>query len=194
VTKNLTEKQIENLIKKFIKIFQYSAGKHNVPNITKTLYCHFAAEPLQTPLKIDEHTFIHCVDLWKGYRYLGIFFFPTNDIVLIIDRNFDKRMVHISKFYAWLSINEDTPIDVKLLVLDCYVFLAILYGIECMGDVSCIEKKLRDIERKALKAILCVKKGTSNDLVFHELKRGSIIARIKDFFKLPDKSNNSRAK
>ena len=129
---------------------------------------------------IVEHTFIHSADLWKGYRYLGIFFFPTNDIVLIIERNFDKRMVHISKFYAWLSVNEDTPIDIKLLVLDCCVFQALLYGIECMGDISCIEKKLRDIEIKALKAILGVKKGTCNDLVFHELRRSSIVERIKD--------------
>ena len=135
---------------------------------------------MQTPLVLDEHTFIHSVDLWKGYRYLGLFFFSTNDIILIIERNFDKRMIHISKFYAWLSVNEDTPIDIKLLVLDSCMFQAILYGMECMGDISCIEKKLRNIEIKALKAILGIKKGTSNDLIFHELRRGTIIARIKD--------------
>ena len=176
----LYAEKIENLIKKFVKIFIYSKNRYQVPNISKTLYCHFAADPLQTPLMIDEHTFIHCVDMWRGYRYLGIFFFPTNDIILIIQKNFDKRMVHISKFYAWLSVNEDTPVDIKLLVLDSCVFQALLYGIECMGDIGCIEKKLRDIETKALKAILGVKKGTCNDLIFHELRRSSIIARIKD--------------
>ena len=173
----LYAEKVENLIKKFIKIFQYSAGKHQVPNISKTLYCHFAADPLQTPLMIDEDTFIHCVDMWKGYRYLGIFFYPTDDIVVIIQRNFDKRMVHVSKFYAWLSINENTPIDVKLTVLDGCLYNTILYGVECMGDISCIENKLRKIELKALKAILGVKSGTSNDLVFYELRRNFIIAR-----------------
>ena len=89
--------------------------------------------------------------------------------------------MHVSKFYAWLSVNENTPIDVKLLVLDSCVYNALLYGFECMGDISCIEgKKLRKIETKALKAILGVKKGTSNDLIYHELRRSSIIARIKD--------------
>ena len=172
--------KIENLIKKFIKLFQYSTRKYQVPNISKTLYCHFTNNPLQTPLVIDEHTFIHSVDFWKGYRYLGIFFYPKNDITIIIERNFDRRMVHVSKFYAWLSINENTPIDVKLSVLDGCLYNAILYGIECMGDISCIEQKLRKIEIKAVKAIMGVKKGTSNDLVFYELRRSSIIARIKD--------------
>ena len=36
------------------------------------------------------------------------------------------------------------------------------------------------METKALKAILKVKSGTTNDLVFHELRRSSIIAKIKD--------------
>ena len=49
-----------------------------------------------------------------------------------------------------------------------------------MGGISCIGNKLCKIELKALKAILGVKKGTSNDLVFYELRRSSIIARIKD--------------
>lgn len=176
----LYAEKVENLIKKFIGIFRYSEKKRQVPNISKTLYCHFATNPLQTPLMIDEQTFIHCIDSLKGYRYLGIFFYPTNDITIIIEKNFDKRMMHVSKFYAWLAINENTPIDVKLLVLDSCVYNALLYGFECMGDISCIEEKLKKIETKALKAILGVKKGTSNDLIFHELRRGSIIARIKD--------------
>ena len=81
----LYAEKIENLIKKFIKIFQYSSEKHQVPNISKTLYCHFAANPVQDPLVIDENTIIHSVDPLKGYRYLGIFFYPTNEIMVIIE-------------------------------------------------------------------------------------------------------------
>ena len=54
-------------------------------------------------------------------------FFPTNDINRIILRNLDKRATYISKFYSWLQINENTPIEVKLMVSDNYVFGAIFY-------------------------------------------------------------------
>ena len=39
---------------------------------------------------------------------------------------------------------------------------------------------MRVIKRKASKAILKVKAGTSNDLVYHELRRGDIISKITD--------------
>ena len=42
----LYAEKIENLIKKFIRIFRYSEEKRQVPNILKTLYCHFATNPL----------------------------------------------------------------------------------------------------------------------------------------------------
>ena len=176
----LYAEKIENLIKKFAKLFQFSAQRYQVPNISKTLYCNFSANPVKHPLVINDDTIIHCVDEMKGYRYLGMFFYPTNDILVIIERNFNKRMMHIAKFYGWLSVNEQTPIDVKLTVLDNCLFNALLYDVECMGDLSFMEKKLREIELKALKTILGVKKGTSSDLVFHELRRASIVAKIKD--------------
>ena len=71
----------------------------------------------------------------KGYKYLGMIFFPTNDTNKIILRNFNKRMVHVAKFYAWLDVNVNTPLEVKLMVLDNCVFSAILYGVECWGDI-----------------------------------------------------------
>ena len=76
----LYAEKIENLVTKFVKLFDYSKRKHQVPNISKTLYCNFATNPLQTPLMIDENTFIQSVDVSKGYRYLGITFYPTNDM------------------------------------------------------------------------------------------------------------------
>ena len=66
------------------------------------------------------------------------------------------------------------------MVLDNCVFSAILYGVECWSDISCIKKKLQDIEMKALKTIMKVKKGTTNDLILHELRRPCVMAKIKD--------------
>ena len=83
--------------------------------------------------------------------------------------------------------NENTPIEVKLMVLDSCMFNSILFGVETWGNISCIEDELKAIEMKALKAILKVKTGTTNDLILHELQRCNIIAKIKDmqciFFK-----------
>ena len=86
----------------------------------------------------------------------------------------------MSKCYAWLDVNTNTPIEVKLMVLDNCVFGAILYGVESWGDISCIENTLKEIEMKALKSITRVKTGTTNDLIFHELRRCNIVSKIKD--------------
>ena len=81
------------------------------------------------------------------------------------------------RFYlpdAWLEINDNTPVDVKLLVLDQCMFTALLYGAEAWGDISIIEDEIRKIEIKALKSILKVKQSTSNDLIFFELGRAIV--------------------
>ena len=56
---------------------------------------------------------------------------------------------------------------------------ALLYGIETWGDISSIEKQFKVIETKALKYILRGKKGTTTDLVYHELHQGDI-CKIND--------------
>ena len=48
------------------------------------------------------------------------------------------------------------------------------------GDITCIKNQLQNMEIKALKKILRVKCGTTNDIVLYELNRCSIIAKIKD--------------
>ena len=68
----------------------------------------------------------------------------------------------------------------KLLVLDNCLFSSLLYGVETWGNFERSYDKLRSIEISALKCILKVKKGTSNDLVYHELRRPDIIMRCKD--------------
>ena len=178
-TASLAER-IDSMALKLLSLFGYSSKKYQHPNIKKTLYCHCSENPSVEPIKIDEQTSINSIDGEKGYKYLGQLFFPTNDIKIIIKKNIKKRKVHVAKFYGWLNVNESTPIDVKLLVWDTCVMCALLYGCETWGDISFIENELLLIESKALKAIMKVKKGTTNDLIYVELQRPSIIAKIKD--------------
>ena len=49
-----------------------------------------------------------------------------------------------------------------------------------MGNFQCIADELRLVEQKALKSILRVKSGTSNDLIYNELKRADTVAKVKD--------------
>ena len=172
--------KLNNLATKFIKIFDYSDSKHQVANISKTMYCNFAADPILSTLQCNDQLSIESVNRDKGYKYLGTYYYPTNDITDIIKRNVNKRMGQFSKFYAWLSVNENTPVDVKIMILDNCVFGAILYGCECWGNVSYLSEKLKKEEMKAIRSIMGIKIGTTEDLVFHELRRCSVMTTIKD--------------
>ena len=171
---------IHNLILKFRRIFEYSMRKNQMTNIKKTVYGNFTSKPRLTPLEIDEGITLNSIDPVKGYKYIGLFVIPTNDIREIILFNINKRLGNFAKFHAWLAINELTPIEMKLLVYEGCVLGAVLYSCECWGDISCVEKKLRDAEVKALRAILGVKSGTTTDLIYHELQRCSVVSKIHD--------------
>ena len=172
--------KIWNLVTKFKRIFGYSSEKRQVANIPKTVYCNFSANPRTSPLQVDDDLTLKSVDPMKGYKYIGMIVFPTNNITDIIQRNVNKRMVNFAKFHAWLSVNELTPIEIKLKVLDSCVLGAVLYASECWGNVTCVKAKLLENELTALHSILKVKKGTTTDLIYHELNRCSIIAKIHD--------------
>ena len=51
-------------------------------------------------------------------------FYPTDDLDKIILNKLSKRKVYVAKYYAWVEINENTPVDIKLLVLDQCMFTA----------------------------------------------------------------------
>ena len=80
-------------------------------------------------------------------------------------------MSNVARYYAWLEVNDDTPVDVKLLVLDQCMFTALLYSVEAWGDISFIEDRLLKTEVEVLRRILKVKTGTSTDLIYFELSR-----------------------
>ena len=183
----LMAEYFDSLTKKFAALFEYSRKKYQIANFKKTVYAHFSEHPITTPMIIEGSQPIKSIKVDKGHSYLGMLFLPTNDLKKILLFNINSRMKHIAKFYSWLEVNEKTPIETKLLVLDNGAFSAVIYGCEAWGDISCISDKLVATELKLLKAILKIKKGTTNDIVLYELRRSSIVTKIKDkqchFFK-----------
>ena len=107
-------------------------------------------------------------------------FLPTNELIRIIRFNIKNRKKHIAKYYAWLQVNENTPIETKLLVLDSCVLGALLYGCETWGDINELADELRVIEHGLVKRGIGVKVTACNDTVFYELQRPNIISTIKD--------------
>ena len=84
------------------------------------------------------------------------------------------------KFYAWLEVNENTPIETKLLYWTI-VFLALSYmDVKCGVTYHFSNQRCPSIEIQLLKRILNVKKGTCNDIIFYELKRPNIVSKIMD--------------
>ena len=161
-------------------VINYSEQIYQVPNVPKTVFCHLSDNPYTGKLRINDKIELCSVDADKGHKYLGVKFIPTSDIDKIIKFNHDDRKNNWVKFYSWLEVNEETPIEIKSLVLDNCLFNSILYGYEVFGNIQCVEKELRLAEQKALRAILQVKKGTSIDLLYNELKRPDIISTILD--------------
>ena len=170
----------ESLRIKFSALFSYSDTKYQVANSKKTFFAHFSSKPITNPMIIKDNISISSIDEKKGHVYLGMTFLPTDDLQKIVLYNINNRMKHVAKYYAWLEVNQNTPIETKLLVLDNCMFSAILYGCEVWGDVSYLNAKVSAIEIQILKRILNVNKGTCNDIIFFELKRPNIVSKIMD--------------
>ena len=77
-------------------------------------------------------------------------------------------------------MNEDTPFKIKLNVFYSCLCSLLLYISEAWGDITSIQKQILEIERKAIKALIGVKLGTSEDIICTEINRADIIAVIKD--------------
>ena len=188
---------VNSFKKKMNCLLTYSKKILQVPNISKTVFCHFSENPILETIDIGENSYISSVDITKGHKYLGMKFVPTNDVNKIIRTNLNERMNNFCKFYSWLEVNVETPIEIKLLVLDNCMFNSILYAVETWGDITHIEDKLMAAERKALKCVLKVKSSTSNDVIYNELKRPDIVSKIKElqwkFFQRVKKLNEEEA-
>ena len=67
-----------SIIQKFRCIFDYSKRLYQVSNIDKTVYCHFADNPIVEPIEINDVTLIKGVKSEKGVK-----FYPTNDFDIL---------------------------------------------------------------------------------------------------------------
>ena len=132
----------ESLIMKFRAAFAYSEEKYQVPNLTKTVYGHFACNPSTDTITIKNNIRIESINKTDGYKYFGETFIPTDDMNEIVIKNINERVGNICKFYAWVEINETTPIEIKLLVLQSCFFNSILCGIEAWGNIGCVEQNV----------------------------------------------------
>ena len=166
---------------KFGKLYTFSDEKKQSINIEKTLFLHMNKTPDTEPISCGTGDIIvKSLEVGKSAPYLGLYLIHTNKLREIIEFNVNKRMFNVAKYKSWLEVNKNTPFGIKLLVLDNCALAAILYGCEAWGDVSFILKRLETIELDLLKSALGVKKGTPTDLVYHELKRGSVGMRVMD--------------
>ena len=187
----LLAENFESLRQSFVDILKFSKSKYMIANIEKTFYLEMNSNPSNTPLIIDDETYINPAENGK-YVYLGMLFIPTNDITALIRANLKHRSYNIKKYHEWLEVNENTPIKIKLQVLDACMLTAYLYGSETWWKIDEVADDILIQERKLLKRILGVKQGTSNDLIYIELGRCDIISRIKDLqFKFNEKINKA---
>ena len=103
----------------------------------------------------------------------------SNDTMQHIKCNLKHRAFNIVKFYAWPDINENTPIQIKIQVLDSCMFAAYLYGCECWWKIDLVASSILAEERRILKIILQVKSITPNDIIYVELNRCDVVSKMK---------------
>ena len=169
-----------SLKNKFEYIYQFSSDKYQLINMDKTLFLHMSETPDTQQIICDNEFIVSQLESGKSVPYLGMHLSHTNKLCDLVEYNLNIRMFNVAKFQSWLDVNENTPFMTKLHVLDNCVLSAILYGFEAWGDLSKYTKKLETIELGLLKSVVGVKKGTPNDLVYHELNRGSIVTKLMD--------------
>ena len=158
------------------KTFEYTKRKLLRINKKKSKFICMSDEYDADTITITEDTNIGTIDPNEGYNCLGLWLIPTLHISKIIK----FKMSNIAKCYAWLEINTDTPIILKIRVLYSCLFATIIYGCEAWGSNRKYADQLKKIETKTLKSCLGVKQGTSNDIIYQELNQPDIIATIKE--------------
>ena len=168
----------DSLTRKAKSVFEYSGKKYVVINIPKTKFMHFSNQPDLSPLHISEETLVEAVNPEKGYCWLGFWLSYQDNVPNLIKYNLNKKTFQICNFYGWLEANQETPIILKLRVLYCCMFAAILYSCEAWGNIDGIAEQILLMERKALKRCLGVKNSVPNDIIYYEINIPDIVAKI----------------
>ena len=147
-------------------------------NLDKTFFLPFSEDGETDPIVIGDSVVIYCAKN-KEYIYLGMKYVASNDQTGHIKENLQWRSLNIHKFYEWLHVNEDTPIQTKLEVLGACMFSAYLYGVETWYKIDEVGDDLLLLERKFLKRILGVKSNVPDDLLYLELDLSDILTLVK---------------
>ena len=175
-----------SLANKLIDVLRYCRDKLTIVNMEKTNYMEFSDEPTMECIEVEEQI-IEPVNPEVGYVWLGFHLSYNSDIYKLVEHHIRKKKSNEAKFYAWLKLNSSTPFPMKLKVLYACFFEAIIYSSEAWGDISFFKEELLLIEKKALRAIVCVKSSTPDNIVFAELNKADIMATIHqrqyNFFK-----------
>ena len=162
----------------FNQFTKSSNENYMVTNYDKTFYLHLANNPTKDPIHlINKQIIYHAVN--NEHLYLGMWITASNDISQHIKNNLKHRAYNIKKYYDWLNINESTPIQIKLRVLDNCMYSAYLYGCECWWKIDAVAPMILADERKLLKRILHCKSNTPTNIIYVELNRCDIITKIK---------------
>ena len=126
----ITAEIIQSFVQNMSDIAKYSLEKFLRIHLTKSKYFHLTNDIHN---KLTEDILlgngITLKPIIDDYMWLGFWLCDTNDISEIIKHHISKKMIHTSSFYSWLAINEDTPINVKLVVLYNCLFATILYSV-----------------------------------------------------------------
>ena len=175
----ITAEIICSFIQHMTTVAKYSLEKFLRIHPTKSKYFHLTENNKMTE-DIDLGGGITLKPIEDGYNWLGFWLCDTNNISEIINFHIGKKMVHVSSFYSWLAVNEDTPFIVKRLVLYVCLFATLLYSCEVWTNLEELSEKLLMIEKKALKSCLGIKMSTPDDIIYQELNQADIISTIQD--------------
>ena len=160
------------------QLIRASCEKCMVTNIDKTFYLHLSKNPVRLPIYLPGNQTVHHTDNGE-HLYLGRLLTTSNDTMQHIKCKLKHRAFNIVKFYPWLDINEDTPIQINTQVLDSCILVAYLYGCECWWKIDLLASSILAEERRILKRILQVKSNTANDIIYVELNRCDVASKMK---------------
>ena len=192
----VTADNLQSFTTKMDLIARYSQEKYLKIHPSKSKYLHITDHaPMSVDIVINEGlTLKPLEDL--GYNWLGFWLCQSNVIPDIINFHFNKKIIHVSTFYACLDVNRDTPIKIKIVVLYNCLFASLLYSCEVWGEIGDkLAEKVLKIEKKALKSCLGVKISTPDDVIYSELNKADILSTITDRqYKFFNKSISPRYK
>ena len=114
-------------------------------------------------LCVDGHVIDHCT----SYVYLGSCFTCDGSVSTSVKQHATQKISHVLKFVSFVEKNNTVPFIVKRRVFDAALTSSLLYS--CESWLSADIKPLIKLYHWALKALLGVRKNTSNLCCYAEI-------------------------